>query len=300
MDSRVAAELVPPVYEDFDPSSEMVQEKDFDTILINLPGFRKDHLKVQLTTSKILRISGSRLAENNKWRRFQKEFPVTPGRDPQRISAKFEGGILYVKVPMMIPTTPTPAMKKEEKEKKSPVTPPEKLPSDDQQKPAQKNDSKMEELPREKKEEKSPEDKKSNINAGGDDNNKQQEDQEKGKMSPEDQKNTSDRKPEADNKKAKNQPDEEKTRDLDDIKEKKSVAEGDKDEKLDKKATDDNKKDHKHSETTTDGVDENENLASKLKKHRRMFNLALVTILTLAIGIYVSDLFKSLRRRIQN
>lgn len=218
---------------------------------------------------------------------------------------------------MMIPTTPTPAVKKEEKENKqvnnkSPVTtpppPPEKLPAaaadDDQQKPAKKNDSntnaaKVEELPKEKKVEKPAEDKRSNINAGGVDDNNKQEDQEKGKKSPKDGKNAADEKPEGENDKVKNQP-EEKTRDLDDIKEKKSVAQGEKDEKLDKKETD-NIRDKDGSKTITNyGADENENLASKLKKHRRMFNLALVTILALAIGIFVSDLFKSLRRRIQN
>lgn len=324
MDSRVAAELIPPVYEDFDPSSELVYEKDFDTIILNLPGFRKDHLKVQLTTSKILRISGSRLAEGNKWRRFQKEFPVTPGRDPSRISAKFEGGFLYVKVPMLIPTPGKKEENKQDNKRSQVTTSPEKVPADQQpadrkdsdkeqptdDKSARKNDpsaiakeepeeKKVEPADSEKKDKKSPEDKRSNA---GD----KHEEQEKAKKSPEEKtgglednkKQNTTEKPEDD--KVKNKP-EEKSRGLvDDSKDKKSVA-GDDEKREDdnsKKATE--KREKESPETVDHASDktqaENQNLASKLKKHRRMFNLALVAILAIALGLYVTDLFNSLRR----
>lgn len=38
MDSKVAAVLNPPVYEDFEASTDLVEEKDCDTILLTLPG----------------------------------------------------------------------------------------------------------------------------------------------------------------------------------------------------------------------------------------------------------------------
>lgn len=99
MDSRGAAN---PVYEDFEPSTELIQEKDCDTIVFNLPDFRKDQLRVQLTTSNILRITGSRPIADNKWKRFHKEFPVSANSNIQQISAKFEGGKLYIRLPKVI------------------------------------------------------------------------------------------------------------------------------------------------------------------------------------------------------
>lgn len=71
-------------------------------------GFQKDRLKIQITSSEKLRITGERPIGHNKWRHFIKEFPLSPDRDTNRISAKFEGGILYVKVPKLIPVPQAP------------------------------------------------------------------------------------------------------------------------------------------------------------------------------------------------
>lgn len=50
----------------------------------------------------------------NKWSRFQKEFPLASDCDTNKISARFEGGILYVRIPKPIPskTSPIPASPK--------------------------------------------------------------------------------------------------------------------------------------------------------------------------------------------
>lgn len=149
MDSRGGAPTQ--VYEDFVPTSELVQEQDSDTLLLDLTGFKKEQVRVQLTRTGILKISGQRpVAGENKWLRFQKDFPVSQNCDKTKISAKFENGILYVKQPKLITSTekkdqelpasdaqqtkkpadepqPTPQKKDEEQTKGEP-TPTEELP----------------------------------------------------------------------------------------------------------------------------------------------------------------------------
>ncbi|KAL9228643.1 hypothetical protein vseg_004198 [Gypsophila vaccaria] len=90
------------VYEDFDSVSDLISEDKCDTLILYLPGFKKEQLKVQLTTSHILRISGERPIGDGKWRRFHKEFKTPPNVDTKEITAKFEGGILHIKQPKLI------------------------------------------------------------------------------------------------------------------------------------------------------------------------------------------------------
>nr|GMD12806.1 inactive protein RESTRICTED TEV MOVEMENT 2-like [Ipomoea batatas] len=92
-------------YEDFDPDYDQIQEPEVDTLLIHLPGFRKDQLRVQLIRTVILRISGERHLEGDKWKRFLKEFQVSSNCDTNRINAKFQSGTLYVTLPKLITTT---------------------------------------------------------------------------------------------------------------------------------------------------------------------------------------------------
>ncbi|KAH6814264.1 hypothetical protein C2S51_023282 [Perilla frutescens var. frutescens] len=83
----------------FEPSSDLIQEEECNTLLLYLPGFTKDQLRVQLTRTRVLKISGTRPLTNNKSSSFQKDFPVPENCDTEKITAKFEDGILYVKQP---------------------------------------------------------------------------------------------------------------------------------------------------------------------------------------------------------
>ncbi|XP_016505772.1 uncharacterized protein LOC107823596 [Nicotiana tabacum] len=110
MDSKGAATATPTqIYEDFMPTSKLVQEDHFDTLQLNLPGFKKEQLRVQLTRTGILKISGQRPIGQNKWQRFHKDFPSVENCDKSKISAKFENGVLHVKQPKLI----TSAVKKD-------------------------------------------------------------------------------------------------------------------------------------------------------------------------------------------
>ncbi|XP_027081848.2 uncharacterized protein [Coffea arabica] len=107
-------------YEEIEPQTETVEAKDCDTILLHVPGFRKEELKVQLTSVNSARIRGQREDENNKTISFRKDFSVSSDYDFNRVSAKFEDGILYVRLPKVtapegkqdsklpIPEPPTP------------------------------------------------------------------------------------------------------------------------------------------------------------------------------------------------
>lgn len=59
-------------------------------------------MRVQISSSRVLRLSGERQINENKWRKFHKELPIPPEFDTSGISAKFEGGMLYVKLPKLI------------------------------------------------------------------------------------------------------------------------------------------------------------------------------------------------------
>nr|XP_027104471.1 uncharacterized protein LOC113725484 [Coffea arabica] len=88
--------------EEFAPLVETVKDKDYSTILLHLPDFRREKLNVQLTAGAKLRVSGEREAENNKVIRFQKEFRISSDINTKKIAAKFDGGILYVRLPKLI------------------------------------------------------------------------------------------------------------------------------------------------------------------------------------------------------
>ncbi|KAL1208831.1 Inactive protein RESTRICTED TEV MOVEMENT 2 [Cardamine amara subsp. amara] len=87
------------IYDEFEPLSNWKSEKGFETLTIYLPGFKKEQLKVQVTTTRKLRVMGDRPASANKWIRFRKEFPIPPNIDVDSITAKFEGANLVVRLP---------------------------------------------------------------------------------------------------------------------------------------------------------------------------------------------------------
>ncbi|XP_061338202.1 inactive protein RESTRICTED TEV MOVEMENT 2-like [Gastrolobium bilobum] len=133
------------VYEDFEPSFNWDHDEGSATLIVMLPGFRKEQLKVQISSTRILKVSGERKINENKWRRFLKELPVPPNSDTSGISAKFDDGKLYVRIPKVITpiksqaaaTTPT-------QEAPKPQQPTTKKPNArdvDQQKPVEKTEA---------------------------------------------------------------------------------------------------------------------------------------------------------------
>lgn len=82
--------------------------------LFIIAGFRREELKVQITSVGNLRVSGQRSLGKNKWKRFDKEFTIPPNVDTNAISAKYDENIIYVKLPKVI----APAQLREEQHSK--------------------------------------------------------------------------------------------------------------------------------------------------------------------------------------
>ncbi|KAL9316111.1 hypothetical protein ACSQ67_017112 [Phaseolus vulgaris] len=89
-------------YQDFDPYFEWSEDEGSATLTVMLPGFTKEQLRVQVTSTPALRINGERQIIENKRRRFGREFSIPPYCDTNEVSAKFEGGVLTIKFPKLI------------------------------------------------------------------------------------------------------------------------------------------------------------------------------------------------------
>ncbi|KAM3315353.1 hypothetical protein ACQJBY_033838 [Aegilops geniculata] len=96
-------------YVDFVPSHDLVEDAAKQTLVVNLPGFKKEHLRVQIDNYGRLRVSGERPLEGTQWSRFRKEFQVPEGCDAGGIRARFEkDGVLHVTMPRLAPLEDAP------------------------------------------------------------------------------------------------------------------------------------------------------------------------------------------------
>ncbi|KAL3829855.1 hypothetical protein ACJIZ3_018657 [Penstemon smallii] len=87
------------VHEDFKPISEWQQDDDSHILIIYLPGFMKEQIKVSTEGHNIVRVRGERLVAGNKWSRFVEDFQVPENCEMTSIRAKFQGGTLNITVP---------------------------------------------------------------------------------------------------------------------------------------------------------------------------------------------------------
>ncbi|KAK7306684.1 hypothetical protein VNO77_44636 [Canavalia gladiata] len=115
--ARSDPKVVDRVYEDFEPSYEWAQDEESVTLNLMLKGFRRENLRVQITTNRILKLGGEQQISDNKWRRFNKEFTIPPNSNTNEIKAKLQGSVLYITLPKIItevkpetksPTPPEP------------------------------------------------------------------------------------------------------------------------------------------------------------------------------------------------
>ncbi|TKY57051.1 23.2 kDa heat shock protein [Spatholobus suberectus] len=122
-----------PVHEEFLPPSDWDRQKESDTLILMLPGFRKEQLRVQVSSDRVLRLSGERKISENKLRRFRVEEKLSDNHDTNGINAKFEAGMLYVrlpKVPKPQPPPPPPTPTQEPPKPQQPTTTDAQQPAD--------------------------------------------------------------------------------------------------------------------------------------------------------------------------
>ncbi|GAB2233980.1 hypothetical protein Droror1_Dr00003212 [Drosera rotundifolia] len=91
------------VYEDFNPPTTWNHRDAANIFCVYLPDFNKENLRVQLTASKMLRISGQRSIDGIRWKRFRREEELPENSDTTQISAKFQDGGLEIRVPKLVP-----------------------------------------------------------------------------------------------------------------------------------------------------------------------------------------------------
>ncbi|KGN66370.1 protein RESTRICTED TEV MOVEMENT 2 [Cucumis sativus] len=86
-------------FEEFEPRFDWVHHPDSHVLVVHLSDFKSNQLEVQVTSTGKLRVSGDRMLSNGTWLRFEKEIDIPADADTDKISAKLEQGILYVKQP---------------------------------------------------------------------------------------------------------------------------------------------------------------------------------------------------------
>ncbi|KAI4352017.1 hypothetical protein L6164_006307 [Bauhinia variegata] len=104
------------IYEDFEPFCKWHSDEGQDTLDIDLEGFKKEQLKVQVNNNKgILAIFGEKPLEASKWSRFRKEVNVPKDTVKDKIQARFSqtNGILSIVMPKKViqPSTIEPGDK---------------------------------------------------------------------------------------------------------------------------------------------------------------------------------------------
>ncbi|KAI3677071.1 hypothetical protein L1987_86690 [Smallanthus sonchifolius] len=104
-------------YEEFEPLCTWQREDGHDILVIHLPEFKKEQLRIQISNSGILKITGENVTEGKKRSHFLKEVKVTKDYDSSNIHAKFSQGRLRITLPKKalkpstsdpIVVTPTP------------------------------------------------------------------------------------------------------------------------------------------------------------------------------------------------
>ncbi|XP_020180966.1 18.1 kDa class I heat shock protein-like [Aegilops tauschii subsp. strangulata] len=105
--SRAVAEV--------DRRSEWLHGDDFDTLIVDVSGFTRDQLKVQVEPSGSLKISGERaLNGGRQWCHFLKRFDLSGVFDAAAIKVQLDKGVLYIQVPRSTDDSQEDAPREEE------------------------------------------------------------------------------------------------------------------------------------------------------------------------------------------
>ncbi|XP_066341600.1 16.6 kDa heat shock protein-like [Miscanthus floridulus] len=97
----------PRVLTEIDPHSEWVHAREFDALVVDVTGFSKDQLKVQVEPSGSLKVSGERAVDGGggrQWCHFTKRFDLPAGccdvdDNVAAITVQLDKGMLYIQVP---------------------------------------------------------------------------------------------------------------------------------------------------------------------------------------------------------
>ncbi|KAG5039480.1 hypothetical protein JHK85_011956 [Glycine max] len=91
-----------PVVEEIVPNSGWTEDSAGHYLLVDLPDFRKEEMKLQVNSYGRIVVSGERNLNEWKHVHFRLTFPAPLNSDMDKIAGKFDGGILYVTVPKQV------------------------------------------------------------------------------------------------------------------------------------------------------------------------------------------------------
>ncbi|CAK8563142.1 unnamed protein product [Lathyrus sativus] len=87
------------------PNSGWTEDSTSHYLLVDLPEFKKEDVKLQVDSSGRIVVKGERQASEQKRVRFHLSFPAPTDSEVDKIAGKFDGGILYVTLPKQIVQT---------------------------------------------------------------------------------------------------------------------------------------------------------------------------------------------------
>ncbi|XP_058204290.1 inactive protein RESTRICTED TEV MOVEMENT 2-like [Rhododendron vialii] len=89
-----------PTYDNFEPFCGWQREEGKETLVVHVPEFKRNQIKVHLINRGTLRISGERPIDGMKRSRFAKYIKVPKDCNPNEITAKFtNAGLLHIIMP---------------------------------------------------------------------------------------------------------------------------------------------------------------------------------------------------------
>ncbi|XP_019224347.1 PREDICTED: inactive protein RESTRICTED TEV MOVEMENT 2-like isoform X2 [Nicotiana attenuata] len=91
------------IYEDLEPSSGWIEDTNNHYLLIDLPGFKREEVKLQVDIFGNITVSGERKVSEYKYIRFKISTKAPEKSKCEDTSARLEDGILYVIIPKELP-----------------------------------------------------------------------------------------------------------------------------------------------------------------------------------------------------
>ncbi|XP_057505987.1 18.1 kDa class I heat shock protein-like [Actinidia eriantha] len=102
-DSKAEAETPAPSYDDFEPFCSWKREEGKEILVVHVPEFKVEQMKVQTSNRHRLRITGERPLDNTKRSRFTKEIKIPKDCNANEVTAKFtKAGLLCIVMPKKI------------------------------------------------------------------------------------------------------------------------------------------------------------------------------------------------------
>ncbi|KAL6007198.1 hypothetical protein ACLOJK_032694 [Asimina triloba] len=138
-----------PTSEEYEPSSDWTRDDTAHVLLLDVTGFKKDDLKLQIDNLRKIIVSGDRSVGENRRIWFKQIFQIPEDSDVSKIRGKFDNGLLFVIMPKKEVEKKDEDQKIAEKDGTK-----EEMPEKEAEKKAAQEDGTKEEMPKKEAEKK--------------------------------------------------------------------------------------------------------------------------------------------------